>query len=44
MTEDNQRKENKMIDIIQKIEEQAEINTTINNSNKNRINNIETKR
>ena len=29
MTEDTQRKENKMIDIIQRIEEQTEINTTI---------------
>ena len=29
MTEEIQRKENKMIDIIQKIEEQTEINTTI---------------
>ena len=29
MTEETQRKENKMIDIIQKIEEQTEINTTI---------------
>ena len=29
MTEDTQPKENKMIDIIQKIEEQTEINTTI---------------
>ena len=29
MTEKTQRKENKMIDIIQKIEEQTEINTTI---------------
>ena len=29
MTEDTQRKENEMIDIIQKIEEQTEINTTI---------------
>ena len=29
MTEDTQRKENKMIDIIQRIEEQTEINTSI---------------
>ena len=29
MTEDTQRKENKLIDIIQKIEEEMEINTTI---------------
>ena len=29
MTEKTQRKENKMVDIIQKIEEQTEINTTI---------------
>ena len=29
MTEDTQRKENKMIDIIQKIEEQTEMYTTI---------------
>ena len=29
MTEETQRKENKMIDIIQKMEEQTEINTTI---------------
>ena len=29
MTEETQRKENKMKDIIQKIEEQTEINTTI---------------
>ena len=29
MTEETQRKENKIIDIIQNIEEQAEINTTI---------------
>ena len=29
MREDTQRKENKMIDIIQKTEEQTEINTTI---------------
>ena len=35
MTEEIQHKENKMIDIIQKIEEQREINTTIT---KKRIN------
>ena len=29
MTEETQRKENKRIDIIQKIEEQTETNTTI---------------
>ena len=29
MTEETQHKENKMIDIIQKIEEQTEKNTTI---------------
>ena len=34
MTEDTQRKESKMIDIIQKIEEQTEINTTITTKTK----------
>ena len=42
MTEETQRKENKMIDIIQKIEEQT--GNKYNNNNKNRINNIETER
>ena len=41
MTEDTQRKENKMTDIIQKTEEQTE---KIQQYQKNRINNIDTDR